>query len=706
MRHKHYYLKSIYICILLSILVSGVSFSQKNPKDTFDYQPLNKIKMPKIEEVILTNGMRLLLVEDHDFPTIDLRAMIRTGSVYEPVDKIGLASITGTVIRTGGSKKFPGDDLDTLLETLGATVETSIGGESGYVYVSLLKEDVDQGLDVIADLLMHPVFPDDKIDLAKIMRRSAISRRNDDVGQITNREFTKLIYGAESPYARHPEYVTIDAITRDDIIAFHRRFFHPNNVILAAWGDFSSKDLAKRIEAVFAAWPKAELQIPPKPRFDYTYDFSVNAIEKPDVNQSNIMLGHIGGTMDSPDYAALVVMNQILSYDRMFKRIRTDEGLAYDVWGSYGAGYDHPGVFSCGCQTKSVSTVKAIRIMLEEIQKIRESEVTDDELTRAKDSYLNGFVFNFDSKAKIVSRLMAYDYHDYPRDFMDRVKEGVEKTTEEDVRRVAQEYLKPDLVRILVVGKQADFDEPLSVLGSVNTIDITIPAPKAEEVGEATPEARAMGQELLTKSIEASGGADVFENIRNMRVRIALTQVSSMGEMSMDGEIVMAYPDKLRASLTTPGGEVAMVLNGDEGWMASPQGTMPLPEMLRQSLKQSILRDPVTIFTNHEVLQVRYAGKQKLEEKETEDIIIESDGYTFHLLLDPSTYLPAAYVYSDIGQQGPSEKTEILYDYRTIDGVLVPMRTVGLADGSKESETVIKEVKFNVELAPGVFEKE
>ena len=706
MRRNRFFLNSVRICILLIILVSGSLFAQKNPKDTFDYPPLNKIKMPKIEEVILTNGMRLLLVEDHDFPTIDLRAMIRTGSVYEPADKIGLASITGTVIRTGGSKKFPGDDLDTLLETLGATVETFIGEESGYVYVSLLKADIDQGLDVLANLLMHPVFPDDKIDLAKIMRRSAISRRNDDVGQITNREFVKLIYGADSPYARHPEYATIDAITREDIITFHRRFFHPNNVILAAWGDFTSKDLAKKIENVFTAWSKAELEIPPKPGVDYTYDFTVNTIEKPDVNQSNIMLGHIGGTMESPDYPALVVMNQILSYDRMFKRVRTDEGLAYDVWGRYGAGYDHPGVFSSGCQTKSGSTVKAVRIMLEEIQKMRESEVTDDELTRAKDSYLNGFVFNFDSKAKIVGRLMTYDYYDYPRNFMDRVKEGVEKTTKADVQRVAEKYLKPDLVRILVVGKQAEFDEPLSVLGTVNTIAITIPMPEAEEVGEATTEALAMGRALLMKSIEASGGADVFVIIRNMRASIALTQISSMGEMSMDGEIVMAYPDKLRATLTTPGGEVAMVLNGEEGWMTSPQGTMPLPEMLRQSLKQSILRDPVTIFTNYEALQVQYVGKRKLEEKETEDVLIGSDDYTFHLLLDPSTYLPAGYVYSDIGQQGPSEKTEILYDYQNIDGVFVPMRTVGLADGSKESETVIKEVKFNVELAPDVFEKE
>ncbi len=186
--------------------------------------------------------------------------------------------------------------------------------------------------------------------------------------------------------------------------------------------------------------------------------------------------------LDNPDYSALSVMNSILSFDRMFKKIRTDEGVAYSVWGSYGASYVNPGTFSCGAQTKSESTVYAIDLMFKELKRITEQEVSDEELAKAKDQYLNSYVFNFDSKSKIVNRMLTYAYYGYPLDFIEKVKKGVEKTTKADVLRVAKKYLQPNKIQILVVGKQEDFDKPLSTLGNVNAIDIAIPpAPPAKK---------------------------------------------------------------------------------------------------------------------------------------------------------------------------------------------------------------------------------
>lgn len=247
---------------------------------------------------------------------------------------------------------------------------------------------------------------------------------------------------------------------------------------MTAWGDFDTSEMVGKIKRELEAWERAKVEIPPLPKIDYEYKYTVNFIDKPDVNQSNIMIGHIGGLLNNPDYPALSVMNSILSFDRMFKKIRTDEGLAYSVWGTYGANYQVPGVFSSGAQTKSESTVYAIELMLKEMKRMTEEEVTDKELAKAKDQYLNSFVFNFDSRAKIVNRLMTYAYFGYSLNFMDKVKEGVEKTTKADVLGVAKKYLRPDKVQILVVGKKEDFDKPLSTLGDVNTIDITIPSAK------------------------------------------------------------------------------------------------------------------------------------------------------------------------------------------------------------------------------------
>lgn len=478
----------LFSALLLLVFISGISvFAQKSPKDKFIFPTLNPIKMPKVETVKLGNGLKLFLVEDHEYPTIDMRAMVRAGAVFEPPSKIGLAAITGQVLRTGGTATKSGDEIDKELETLAATVSTGIGQTSGYITVSVLKEDIDKALEILADILMNPAFVEDKINLAKIQQRTMIARRNDDIGQIAFREFQKLIYGKDSPYARHPEYATVDSVTREDIVDFYKGYFYPNNTIMAVWGDFGIKEMAAKVERILGKWERARVKIPSLPKVDYGYKYSINYINKPDVNQSNILIGHIGGLMKNPDYPALSVMNSILSYERMFKKIRTDEGLAYNVWGSYGANYQVPGVFSAGAQTKSESTVYAIELMLKELKRIIEEDVTDEELAKAKDEYLNSFVFNFDSRAKIVNRLMTYDFFDYPLDFVDRVKKRVEKVTKKDVLRVAKKYLRPDKVQILVVGKQEDFDKPLSALGEVNVIDIKIPPLKPKPKKEEAP---------------------------------------------------------------------------------------------------------------------------------------------------------------------------------------------------------------------------
>jgi zinc protease len=310
------------------------------------------------------------------------------------------------------------------------------------------------------------------------MQKSMIARRNDDISSITYREFTRLMYGQDSPYARQTEYATVDGITRQDLVDFYAAYFHPNNTYMAVWGDFKGADMIAKLKAALAPWKKGQPSTLPWPKVNYEFKSTVNYIEKSDVNQSNIMLGHIGGLMNNPDLPALNIMNQILSFERMFKRIRTDEGLAYSVWGDYGATYVYPGTFSCGAQTKSQSTVYAVNIMLQELKKITEQEVTDDELAKAKDGYLNSYVFNFESKSQIVNRLMSLAYYGYPLDFAEKQKAGVEKVTKADVLRVAKKYIQPDKVQILVVGKKEDFDKPLSTLGAVNVIDITIPAPK------------------------------------------------------------------------------------------------------------------------------------------------------------------------------------------------------------------------------------
>jgi len=467
--------------VLLCFVASSCTEQHEAPSyKKLSYPKLGDIKIPDVVRVTLANGMQLFLVEDHELPLIEISARIRTGSIYEPADKIGLASITGIVMRTGGTTSKTGDELDEELEQIAASVETGIGLNSGSASMSVLKEDIGTGLAILADVLMNPAFSEDKIMLAKIRYRSSIARRNDNVSSIAIREYEKLIYGPESVYARHAEYATIENITRDDLVAFHKKFFKPNNIMLAVIGDFDTSRMIKQIENAFKGWERADVPLSPTPNVHYDYRPTANVIRKEDINQSNIYMGHVGGMMNHPDYFALIVMNRILGggfTGRLFKNIRSREGLAYSVFGSYTANYDFPGVFYVGCQTKSESTVYAIRAMIDEVKKMTETEVTDEELSLAKESYLNSFVFNFESKGAIVGRLMTYAYFGYPSDFLQKAKENIEKVTKADVLRVAREHLRPDEMQILAVGRPQDFDEPLSVFGPVREIDITIPPP-------------------------------------------------------------------------------------------------------------------------------------------------------------------------------------------------------------------------------------
>jgi predicted Zn-dependent peptidase len=252
-------------------------------------------------------------------------------------------------------------------------------------------------------------------------------------------------------------------------------------MMLGVWGDFDSDEMITKIEEAFRGWEKVDFEFPQVPEVEYEFTQTVNVIRKDDVNQSNIYLGHIGGLRNNPDYFALILMNRILGSgftSRLFKNVRSRKGLAYSVFGIYSANYDFPGIFYVGCQTKSQATVKAIRAMKEEVVKMTEALVTDEELALAKDSYLNSFVFNFDTRGEIVNRIMTYAYYGYPLDFLQRTKESIEKVTKQDILRVAQKHLRPQQTQILAVGRPQDFDEPLSVFGDVRKIDITIPPPQ------------------------------------------------------------------------------------------------------------------------------------------------------------------------------------------------------------------------------------
>lgn len=453
-------------------------------------QPWTKIPIPPLgdfhprqpKRIELPNGLVMFLQEDHELPFINGSILIRGGSRDEPANKVGLVSLYGQTWRTSGTQTVSGDHLDDQLEAKAASVETSGGLASTSLRWSCPKGDFNSVFATSIDLLLHPAFKADKLELAKRQIDTGIARRNDDAGALANREAIQLAYGRTSPYAREPEFTTVAAVTLADFEAWHRRTVVPNGMIVAVSGDFDPAVMEAKLRAAFGPLQRGLV-------FERTRAESSEAkpgvyfVEKADVDQTNVVLVGQGTERSNPDYYALSVMNEIFSGgfgSRVTQDIRTRLGLAYSVGGSFGAAYDHPGVFYVEAGTKSESTVAATKALLDEVGKLRTQPASADELRRAKDQVLNSFIFHYDSPDKTLAEQVTLAFYGYPSDFLEKYKTGIEAVTSADISRVANRYIHPEKLAILIVGNSTEIAPPVSELGKVTQLDVTIPPPPAE----------------------------------------------------------------------------------------------------------------------------------------------------------------------------------------------------------------------------------
>ncbi len=554
------------LAVLALSLATGAT--AKEPWQKIKIPALAPFTMPDYERVELDDGMVLYLAEDHFLPMIQLSATIRAGGIYDPTDKVGLAAMTGTVLRTGGAGDRTGDEIDQLAEARGLVVETSIGQTSGNAYLSCLKEDTSLGLDLLADILMHPRFADDKIDLAKEQQKAQISRRNDEPMAIARREAMKVLFGPDHPLARTPEYDSIAAITRDDMVAFHDTYFHPDRTYLVVVGDFDRQQMVDAITQAFTGWKKATQPLPPDPAIP-DLPRTVNIVDKSDLTQTTVMLGHKGIRNDDPNYAAAMVANDILGGgfgSRLFKDVRSNRGWAYAVGSAPGTGYRFPGMFMAYTLTKNSTVQQSVDVILDDIKAMLDKPVTEEELKRAQDQILNSEVFDYESKRDVLDRLVTFEMNGYPADFLQKYQEAVRALTPQKIQAACDALWHPDRMSILAVGNASDWDGDLSKFGPVNAIDITIPEPSiALNVPDPTPETLAKGHDLMVALRDRSGGKKITSLTSYHEVSV-MTANTPMGSMDINIEKTVVFPDRMVMVTKLPFGEQTQVVTGDAGW--------------------------------------------------------------------------------------------------------------------------------------------
>lgn len=444
---------------------------------TMTFEPV-EFSPPEPERVVLDNGLVVYLLEDHELPLITITATMRTGSWLDPADKVGLAAMTGAVMRTGGGGGLSAEQVDAELEQFAGDIHIGIGRQSGSASLDVLSKDLHRGLEIFAGLIRSPAFEPARLELAKLQAIEGIRRRQDSPGSIASREFTKALYGADHPTARESSVDSIKRLTRADLLAFHRNTVHPNGMLLGVTGDFAKDEMLALLRKVFGDWRKGavpELKIPDVSDTDMSQS-AVRFINK-DTSQAHLRVGHLSIKENDPDYVALAIVNDILGgssfRSRLFNDVRTKRGLAYSVGSRLMTGIHDQGAWLMRAETKLTSTQDVIERFVANMERMRAEPVSDAELAEAKEAYVNSFVFSFANPSAIVSRLIELEYDGLPKDFLQQLRAQVIRLTKDDVLAAAKKHLHPDRLKIIAVGSGDTLVKALATFGDVKEIKLS-----------------------------------------------------------------------------------------------------------------------------------------------------------------------------------------------------------------------------------------
>ncbi len=429
--------------------------------------------------VLRKSGVVAYLAENHDLPLVNVQILLRGGTYLSPPGKEGLAETTGWLLARGGTKKRKADELEERLAFLAAQLNPEQAGgrpggprasgyfdDRGVVSLNLLAKDLDEGLAILREVLTEPAFQDDRLKLRKEQLVAEMKQRNDSSAAIETRERGVLLNGADFYTNRWETKASVESLTQADLAAFHARWIAPRNMIVSAAGDFKKAEMAAKLDALLANWPFKGEAAPPVPKPAHALSPGTFLVDK-DVNQGRVSILLPGLQRTDPDFIPASVMNDVLGgggfTSRITNRVRSDEGLAYSAGSVLLGGVWYPGRFGAAFQSKVRTSAYASQIVLEEMKKLRDGEVTGEELETAKRSFVDTLPRRFATPVQVVDGLADEEFTGrYASDpgYYAAYQTKVEKVTKADVSRVAKRLLKPESATILVVGRKSELLNP------------------------------------------------------------------------------------------------------------------------------------------------------------------------------------------------------------------------------------------------------
>jgi zinc protease len=461
------YITFLFIALLLTGGVFAATLPAVSPlpsPDKIKYPPLH-FNLPQVQRVVLENGIVLYIMEDHELPLVSVNALIKTGSMYDPEGKEGVAELTAYVMRTGGTAKLRSAEIDDSFDFLAASPSISMSIESASIDFYFLAKDLDQSLDLLAQIIIQPAFEQNKFILARKLKIEDLRRLKDDPQRLAFREFNRLIY-RNNPRGRFASIKSLSNIERDDLIKFHKQFFSPDKIMFAVTGDITKEQAINKINQYFSQW-KTNGQATKTPNLPQKTNGGLYFVNK-EIPQSTIICGELSISKNNPDFYAFTVLDFIIGSggfpSRIFSAVRNNEGLAYSAGSFYRAKPDY-GIFGAYAFTKTQSSFKTLDLINTVLKKAKSGTITNKEINWAKKSINNGFIFSFLEPRQIALQQMKLEYDQLPWDYLLSYRDKIENVTALDVSRVAVKYLNEKNRVFLILGDTKGFGTPLTIFG-------------------------------------------------------------------------------------------------------------------------------------------------------------------------------------------------------------------------------------------------
>jgi zinc protease len=482
--------------VLLTICAaSAQQWPGSRPPSPLEASPVD---FPPYEIKTLSNGLRVLVVLHHEQPSVSFRLLVRAGTLQEPPDKPGVANFMSGLLNQGTTTKSAGD-IANQIESAGGIIAVGSGNELAFISGAVIKDRTDLMLSLASDMAQNPAFDAEELNRRKSQTLSALNVSYDDPDYLANVVFERIVYG-HHPYGRPSEGTreSIGRLTRDDLVAFHRAWFVPNNALLAIVGDLTADEAFAAAEKAFGAWPRRDVPAvsamePPAPKRRMV------VIDRPGSAQTEIRVGHIGVPRTHPDWVALDLAIRILGGEganRLFGVLRSDRGLTYGASADLNS-YLESGDIVAETDTRSSATGESLRLMVDEFWRLQKDVVNGAELGGAQDFLAGNFPLSIESPSAIAQQVLAHLFFGIDPIEIEKYRDRVEAVRPADIQRVAKEFLRPDRLAIVLVGDATAIADQLKSLGftdyeriPIAELDLASPTLRRQRLPESSPIAK------------------------------------------------------------------------------------------------------------------------------------------------------------------------------------------------------------------------